>query len=205
MKVTITSKNNEKVFNDSSIINIGSARNCQFKLDLGFELVVSLQKLDNGKWQIVNTSKTDKVLFRGQPIGQTLIIGSLCKLMIADSDEFISIKITSGGVNPKVVPGSLELANRKNAERRRDRRLLGCPDRQRRGAICARLWQKNCRGSDLAFDRAHALPCRLDNKGGHGIANHALLGPRTSRYRRTRVKLFAVAHSEKRGCCRKND
>ena len=117
MKVTITSKNNEKVFNDSSIINIGSARNCQFKLDLGFELVVSLQKLDNGKWQIVNTSKTDKVLFRGQPIGQTLIIGSLCKLMIADSDEFISIKITSGGVNPKVVPGSLELANRKNAER----------------------------------------------------------------------------------------
>ena len=99
MKVTITSKNNEKVFNDSSIINIGSARNCQFKLDLGFELVVSLQKLDNGKWQIVNTSKTDKVLFRGQPIGSSIEIASLCKLMIADTDEFIGIKITAALIN----------------------------------------------------------------------------------------------------------
>lgn len=117
MKVTITSKNNEKVFNDSNVINIGSAPNCHFKLNPGFDLLISLQKLDNGKWQIVNSFKSDKVLFRGQPIGQSIEIGSLCKLMFADSDEFVSIKITSAGTNPKIVPGSLELANRKNAER----------------------------------------------------------------------------------------
>ena len=117
MKVTITSKNSEKVFNDSNVINIGTAPNCNYKLDLGFDLVISLQKADNGKWQIYNTSKSDKVLFRGQPIGNSIEIGSLCKLMIADTDEFISIKITAAGTNPKVVPGSLELANRKNAER----------------------------------------------------------------------------------------
>ena len=117
MKVTITSKNSEKVFNDSNVINIGTAQNCNYKLDLGFDLVVSLQKADNGKWQIYNTSKSDKVLFRGQPIGNSIEIGSLCKLMIADTDEFIAIKITAAGTNPKVVPGSLELANRKNAER----------------------------------------------------------------------------------------
>ncbi len=117
MKVTITSKNNEKVFNDSSVINIGTAPNCNYKLDLGFDLIISLQKLDSGKWQIVNNFKSDKVLFRGQPIGSSIEIASLCKLMIAGTDEFISIKITAAGTNPKVVPGSLELANRKNAER----------------------------------------------------------------------------------------
>ena len=117
MKVTITSKNSEKIFNDSNVINIGTAPNCNYKLDLGFDLVFSLQKLESGKWQIVNTSKSNKILFRGQPIGQSLEIGSLCKLMIADTDEFIGIKITAAGTNPKVVPGSLELANRKNAER----------------------------------------------------------------------------------------
>ena len=117
MKVTITSKNNEKVFNEASVINIGTAPGCHFKLDLDFDLIISLQKTDGGKWQIVNNFKSDRVLFRGQPVGSVMPIGSLCKLMIADSDEFVSIKITAAGTNPKVVPGSLELANRKNAER----------------------------------------------------------------------------------------
>lgn len=117
MKVTITSKNNEKVFNDSNVINIGTAPNCHYKLELPFELIISLQKTDSGKWQVLNTAKSDKVLFRGQPIGKGIEIGSLCKLMISDSDEFISIKITEAGTNPKVVSGSLELANRKSAEK----------------------------------------------------------------------------------------
>lgn len=117
MKVVITSKENQKEFDNAAVINIGSAPNCHFKINPGFDLLLSLQKMEDGKWQIVNNFKTDKVLFRGQPIGQTIEIGSLCKLMIADSDEFIGIKITSAGTNPKVVPGSLELANRRNAER----------------------------------------------------------------------------------------
>lgn len=117
MKVTITSKNSEKVFNDSNVINIGTAPNCNYKLNLDFDLIISLQRMENGKWQVVNNFKSDKVLFRGQPIGASLEIASLCKLMIADTDEFIGIKITAAGTNPKVVPGSLELANRKNAER----------------------------------------------------------------------------------------
>ncbi|MBQ9245201.1 hypothetical protein IJ182_02925 [bacterium] len=118
MTVIISSKNNEKTFNDSTnVINIGSAPGCHYKLDLGFDLILSLQKTDAGKWHIVNNFRSDKVLFRGQPIGKTIEIGSLCKLMISDSDEFISIKITAGGTNPKIVSGSLELANRKSAEK----------------------------------------------------------------------------------------
>lgn len=117
MRVTITSQNNEKVFNDSNVINIGTAPNCHFKLNLPFDLIISLQRGENGRWQVINSFKSDKVLFRGQPIGKAIEIGSLCKLMISNSDEFISIKITEAGTNPKVVSGSLELANRKNAEK----------------------------------------------------------------------------------------
>ena len=117
MKVTIASKNNEKSFDNVSVINIGSAPNCHFKVNVGFDLLLSLQQGEDGKWKVVNNLKSDKILFRGQPIGSVLAIGSLCKLMFADTDEFVSIKITSAGTNPKVVPGSLELANKKNAER----------------------------------------------------------------------------------------
>ena len=63
MKVTITSKDNEKVFNDSNVINIGTAPNCHYKLNLPFELIISLQKTDSGKWQVLNTTKSEKVLF----------------------------------------------------------------------------------------------------------------------------------------------
>ena len=117
MNITIASKSNEKVFDDKSVINIGTAPNCNFKLNLDFDLILSLQKKDNGKWQIINNFRSDKVLFRGQPIGASLEIGSLCKLMIDGADEFVSIKITSGGANPKIVAGSLEFANRRNAEK----------------------------------------------------------------------------------------
>lgn len=116
MKVVIASKNNEKVFNDLNVINIGTAPNCNFKLNLDFDLIISLQKQENGKWQVINNFKSDRILFRGQPIGAAIEIGSLCKLMIAGTDEFISIKITVAGTNPKIVPGSLELANKRNAE-----------------------------------------------------------------------------------------
>ena len=126
MTVTITSKDNEKSFNDSNVINIGTLPNCHFKLNIPGEFIISLQRMDNGKWQVVNNLKNSDVLFRGQPIGNSIIIGSLCKLMIANTDEFISIKITEGGLNPKVVPGSLELANRKSSEqiRRQEKKTI---------------------------------------------------------------------------------
>ena len=117
MNITITSKSKEEVFDNKSVINIGTAPNCNFKLDLDFDLILSLQQKENGKWQIVNNFQSDRVLFRGQPIGSVLEIGTLCKLMIQGTTEFISIKISSGGVSPKVVAGSLELANRKSAEK----------------------------------------------------------------------------------------
>ncbi len=115
MNITITTTNEEKNFNNIDVLTIGNEKNCTFKVNTDFNFQITLKRTETGKWQVVNTSGTDRVLFRGQPISGAIIIGSLCKLMIADTNEFISIKITDGGTNPKVVPGSLELANRKNA------------------------------------------------------------------------------------------
>ena len=85
MKLVIASKDNEQVFKDTDTINIGTAPNCDFKLDkskLGFDLIFSVQFQPDGKCIVVNTFNSDKLLFKGQPIGKTLEIGFLCKLMI---------------------------------------------------------------------------------------------------------------------------
>ncbi len=119
MKLVIASKDKEQVFSNADIINIGTASSCDFKLnkaDLGFDLIFSIQSQPDGKCLVVNTFNSDKLLFKGQPMGKSLEIGSLCKLMIAGTDDFISIKATVAGTMPKVVPGSLELANKRGAK-----------------------------------------------------------------------------------------
>ena len=50
MRITITSKNQEKTFDDAdgNVINIGNSNRCHFKLDIGEPLLLSLQKNENG-------------------------------------------------------------------------------------------------------------------------------------------------------------
>lgn len=98
MQITLTSKTQEQTFNDVEMLNIGTGSNCDFRVDLPFDLLLILQKAPNGKWTVVNSFKNDKVLFRGQPMGASFEFGSLCKLMFANSPEFVTIKITAGGV-----------------------------------------------------------------------------------------------------------
>ncbi|MCD7878405.1 MAG: hypothetical protein LUG16_00555, partial [Candidatus Gastranaerophilales bacterium] len=93
MSITIVSKNNEKTFNNLNVINIGTTQNCHFKLSLDYQILISLQKNENGKWYVVNSLKSNKILFKGQPVTNYLEIGNMCKLMIADSDEYVGIKI----------------------------------------------------------------------------------------------------------------
>lgn len=103
MKVIITSIHNEKEFTNCSVINIGTTQNCNYLIDSTEDVLISLQQKDDGKWQIVNNLKNDVVLFRGQPLLSTITINSVCKLMLANSDEFISIKIINEAINtPKI-------------------------------------------------------------------------------------------------------
>ncbi|MCD8378031.1 MAG: hypothetical protein LUB59_04495 [Candidatus Gastranaerophilales bacterium] len=97
MVVTISSKNNEKTFIDKEIINIGSNAGCDFVLNAGFDFILTLQYSSNtNRCTLLNNFNNTKILFKGQPIGQKLEFDKVCKLMIADSDEFISFKISSG-------------------------------------------------------------------------------------------------------------
>lgn len=94
MIITLTSKNNEKTFTDKDIINIGSNPSCDFVVDMGCELVLTLQ-CDNSKNKctLLNTFNNQQVLFKGKPLAQTIDIEKVCKLMSGLNDEFISIKV----------------------------------------------------------------------------------------------------------------
>ncbi len=95
MAITISSKTNEKTFNQE-IINIGSNPNCDYTLNTGSDFVLTLQyDSKSKKCTILNTFNNQNILFKGQPIGQKLEIDNIAKLMFADSEEFLSIKITA--------------------------------------------------------------------------------------------------------------
>ena len=104
MIITLTSKNNEKTFTDKELINIGSNPSCDFVVDMGSEVVLTLQCDSQAKkCTLLNTFNSQNVLFKGQPLAQRIEIEKVCKLMSAVNDEFISIKIIeqqSYEVNP---------------------------------------------------------------------------------------------------------
>lgn len=92
MAVIISNKNQEKTFSEQEIITIGTSSDKAFvvpsAVDFGIEIRYNAMK---NKFEIINSTSTDRVLFRGVPIPQVLEIDNVCKLMIADSDDFIKI------------------------------------------------------------------------------------------------------------------
>ncbi len=94
MTIIVSSKNQEQRFEGKEIINIGTNLNCDFYLDLGFDLLLTLNySAELNKCILVNNFNSKEVLFRGQPIGSRVAIEKMCKLMIPAGDDFISIKI----------------------------------------------------------------------------------------------------------------
>lgn len=94
MAVTISSKNKEKTFNEKEVINIGSNPGCDYVVDIGENFMLTVQyNAAANKCCVLNNFQCKKILFKGQPIGQKLEFEKVCKLMIAGSDEFISIKL----------------------------------------------------------------------------------------------------------------
>lgn len=94
MAIVISSKNNDKTFN-KELINIGSNPNCDYQINTGSDFVLTVQyDSKSNKCTVLNTFNNQNILFKGAPIGQKLEVEKLAKLMFADSDEFISIKIT---------------------------------------------------------------------------------------------------------------
>ena len=90
MAIAVTTSNGEKFFN-KDVVNVGTNPNCDVILNLGYDIMLTLQMM-GGKCTITNNFQSDKVLFKGQPI-KRVEVASVCKLMFADSDEFVSVKI----------------------------------------------------------------------------------------------------------------
>ena len=99
MTIVISSSKNEKIFTDKDMINIGTNPNCDFQLDLDFDLLITVQYIKSeNKCIVMNTFHSEKILFRGETFGK-IEVGNICKLMTADSGEFISIRVLSEGTD----------------------------------------------------------------------------------------------------------
>ena len=93
MAIVISSTQGEKVFRNKDVISIGTNPNCDVILNTGYDVLLTLEyNTAENKCVIINTFKSDKVLFKGQPI-KKVEVASVCKLMFANTDEFISVKL----------------------------------------------------------------------------------------------------------------
>jgi len=93
MVVIISTKEGSRKFNQP-VINVGNQPQCDVLLQSAESLVLSIQvKPDQSGLNVVNVFANQKVLFRGQPMGQNLSVTKACKLMIDGTDDFVAIKI----------------------------------------------------------------------------------------------------------------
>ena len=102
MSILITTSCTTHEFHDKEFINIGTASNCDVKLNLDFDLIITLENnAEENSCTIVNTFSNNRILFKGQSF-QKLKIDKVCKLIIDGTDEFISIKITENKTSKPV-------------------------------------------------------------------------------------------------------
>ncbi len=100
MAFTITTKHGEKTFADKELVNIGSNINSDVKMDLGFEFLLTVQyNPKTNSCSVLNQFNDKHFLFKGRALPAKLDVEKVCKIMIANSDEFISIKIIGDIVN----------------------------------------------------------------------------------------------------------
>ena len=81
MTVIITSKNNEKIFREKDFIIIGSNSDCDYKINVGYDFMLTLQYDENtNKCTIINNFSNPKILFRGEPFKGKIIFEKFCKI-----------------------------------------------------------------------------------------------------------------------------
>ena len=99
MAFTIITKNNEKTFTDKELVNISSKEGFDYKLDVNFDCMLTIQyDSKSNKCTLLNQFNNQNFLFKGKPIPAKLEIDKICKIMVENSDEFITIK-TIGSSN----------------------------------------------------------------------------------------------------------
>lgn len=93
MQITITTKNNEQIFYDKTIIVLGTNNTCNFTLDLEYPVLITIRydfSLNN--YVISNTLSNRKILFCSKPLSK-LELGQFNKFSFVDSDEYLIVRI----------------------------------------------------------------------------------------------------------------
>lgn len=121
MYLIITTSKEEKKFTNRDFVTIGGNEQFDFPLDLGFEYMLTVEyDAVSGKFTVLNNFNTGQILFKGKPLSGKLTFDKLCKLLIKDSSEFISIKLSAekeleNTAHVQTSPVKTKLENQKTA------------------------------------------------------------------------------------------
>ncbi len=117
MAFTIVTKNSEKTFNDKELINISSKEGYDYLADFGFNYMLTVKYDEKtNKCTVLNQFHCDKILFKGEPLPETLDVDKTCRLLVKDSDDFIQIKLNAPSVKIKPENNNVKLEAEKFTE-----------------------------------------------------------------------------------------
>jgi len=102
MGYSITTKNGEINFEDKELITIGSKEGLDVKLNVNFDCMLAIQydKINN-RCILLNQLRSENFLFKGAPLPMSLEIDKVAKIMVKDSDEFVTVKISANPLEIK--------------------------------------------------------------------------------------------------------
>lgn len=93
MDIMITSSHNEKFFVNKHIITLGTSKMCNFKLNLEYEVLMSIRyNLRTKNYYIINTFSNPNVLYCRVPL-TNLELGQLNKIFFKNSSEYLTIRV----------------------------------------------------------------------------------------------------------------
>lgn len=94
MAYTIITKHGERTVQNREVVNISSKAGSDIVLNLGFEYLLTIQ-YDKGlnRCTILNPFNNPNFLFKGAPMGVKIDVTNVCKIMVANSDEYIGIRV----------------------------------------------------------------------------------------------------------------
>ena len=95
MAFVVITRYGEKLFQDKEVVNISSKPGTDLTLNFGFDFLLTIQydKASN-KCSIVNPFNNPNFLFKGIPMGAKIDVTNICKIMVANSEEFITVKMS---------------------------------------------------------------------------------------------------------------
>lgn len=92
MAILIGSSTQKKVFN-KNLITIGSTADCDFVVDIGKEKLILQYSEEKRKYILANKYGNPNILFKGAVLNGAVLIESALKLTVANSSEFIVLKV----------------------------------------------------------------------------------------------------------------